>query len=285
MKTSFDTALLESGAYLRRGFLSLINNVGKVIAAITLFVATLVTFTDVGFADIRSESFSSVLAIMLVASYLMYFSLEDSGERLGEESEQFKGAKEEYDALRAKIEGGDVAALRLFLSDYARHELEYRRNMLLLRHGYNKDELYRLISTGGATRKQKRIYARAMREKPFELSVRSLLSGEASKRNRELQNPEGRKLMRMILKMLPTTLCTLLTVSVALTVKEDMSWGAVIGGILKLSALPIIGFRGYQDGYTYAKGELTMWLETKTRLLDAFIKAEKSNCQEGKTED
>ena len=55
----FDTALLETGELIKRSFFSLIGNVGRTIAVITLAVASLVTFTDVGFHDLKTASFTS----------------------------------------------------------------------------------------------------------------------------------------------------------------------------------------------------------------------------------
>ena len=76
----------------------------------------------------------------------------------------------------------------------------------------------------------------------------------------------------MILKLIPTTVCMTVTVSVALTAKDNMSLAAVFDGIFKLASLPIIGLRGYASGYFYSRFSLPVWLDTKSRLLDAFIK-------------
>jgi hypothetical protein len=67
----------------------------------------------------------------------------------------------------------------------------------------------------------------------------------------------------------------LFTVSIMLGVKDGMTAEFILESILKLSTLPIIGLRGYSQGYAYAKGELTLWLETKTRLIEGYLK--KSN--------
>ena len=75
-----------------------------------------------------------------------------------------------------------------------------------------------------------------------------------------------------LLTLIPSTLCTVFTVSVILTAKNGLSPSTVIDGILKLSALPIIGFRAYSAGYNFAKNEKSLWLQTRARLLSAFIK-------------
>ena len=74
----------------------------------------------------------------------------------------------------------------------------------------------------------------------------------------------------LLLKILPSTICMILTVSVMLNVKEDMTASDVINGILKLSALPVIGFKGYSAGYGYTKNSLSLWIETKANILEKF---------------
>ena len=75
----------------------------------------------------------------------------------------------------------------------------------------------------------------------------------------------------LVLKILPSTICMIVTVSVMLSLKSDMSASDVINGIFKLSALPLIGFKGYSAGYSYTKYNLSLWLETKANILSKFI--------------
>ena len=42
-------------------------------------------------------------------------------------------------------------------------------------------------------------------------------------------------------------------------------------GIFKLSALPIIGFKGYGAGYSYSKDTKSAWIDTKARILEQFV--------------
>ena len=98
-----------------------------------------------------------------------------------------------------------------------------------------------------------------------------LLGSERSSTRSELESPEKRKFPMLVLKLIPSTLCMLVTLSVILTAKEEMTSADILNGILKLSALPLIGFRGYASGYSYAKHSLTDWLKTKTDILESFI--------------
>ena len=272
MKDKFEISLLESGELLKRGAASLLNNIGRTVAVITLIVTSLVLFTDISFANFNTESFTSTMAVMLMASYLMYFSLEDSGEKLGEESEEYKKSKSNCDALVSSITGDKIYALRDFCKRYSEEEAEYRRTNLLLARGYSIEEYQRYKDGAISNKKSLRTFKRVDRLKAKSLAPKDLLTSERTGTKSELYNPEASKLLRMILKLLPTTVCMIITVSVMLTTKENLSVATVIDGLFKLSTLLIIGFKGYASGYNYSKHTLPMWIDTKSRLLDAFLK-------------
>ena len=275
MKDRFEMSLLESGSLIKRGTEALLNNMGRAIAIITLLISALVLFTDIGFADFSTERFTSTMAVMLLASYLMYFSMSDSGEKRGEESEEFKRASKRCAELSEKIGGDMIGALREFCKSYSEEELAYRKANIIICYGYGESEYERYKSGGACDKKARRIFKRADRQRAIPLTPRTLLAKERVRERSELINPENGKLIAMILKLIPTTVCMLVTVSVMLTAKDDLSAQTVIDGIFKLASLPIIGFRGYVSGYSYTRHTLTLWADTKARLLDAFLKSAK----------
>ena len=119
MKERFDVSLLESGNLIKNGVKSILSHTGRVIATITFSICSLALFTNISFAKFSLESFSCTAAIMLIASYLLYFSMEDAGEKLGEESEEWKrtvcdmrnaGLEEAHAGL--KIAGRNINNLR-----------------------------------------------------------------------------------------------------------------------------------------------------------------------------
>ena len=65
------------------------------------------------------------------------------------------------------------------------------------------------------------------------------------------------------------------TVSVMISLKENLTVAGVIEILLKLSTLPVIGLRGYAQGYEYATESERGWLDIKSRLLDSFLAARK----------
>ncbi len=273
MKDKFEYAILDSGDLMRRAGLALVNNAGRAITIITLLVASLVTFTDLTFGGFGAKNFTALVIIMLTASYLIYFSMEDAGEKTGEESAEFQAALKAYSEAREKISADKMTELRDFCKEYSRAELEYRRDTLLMSYGESREDFMAFLEDGRAFSPRKtKIFKKIARLRAVELSPKTLLSREHTKSKSELSNPEIFKLLKLALKLIPTTLCMLLTVSIIPSVKEDMSFSAVVEGILKLSSLPIVAFRGYSTGYFYAKRSKCLWIETKTRLLLAFLK-------------
>ena len=268
----FDTDLLDVGGMFRRSKSYFITNGGKIIAAITLIISVVVMFTNVTFKGFSSYEFFLMLFLMLLSSYIMFFSLEDAGERLGEESEGFKAALEKYTAARAKIRSEDIAPMRDFCTHYSLEELEYRRTSLLCEHGYTREE-YEQYRNGGTahTPRAARTFRACDRMRAAALTPEVLMSFEHSKRRSELINPERYKLPYLCAQLIPSTICMAFTVSVILSTKDGMSVSSVLDGIFKLTALPIVGLRGYSEGYSYVKNSKSAWLETKARLLELFI--------------
>lgn len=267
---NFGRELLESGALMKRGFAYLAKSSGKVVAVITAIVAVLVTFTDIALTNFGTAAFTTTLLVMLIASYLIYFSLEDAGERLGKESEEYSSARQSYVAVRGRILPEHIASLREYLADYAAAELDYRRRNYLCREGYSPEDYAAYKRGASVSRRALRTFRRAERMRAVSLSPTMLLSREGVG-GRELVNPELSRRVYSLLKLLPSTVCMFFTASVILTAKPNLTASVIIEGILKLSALPIVGFRGYSSGYFYALGAGCLWLETKTRLLLGFL--------------
>ena len=256
---------------IRSSIGALAGNIGRVIAVMTVLISALVLFTDIGFQDFGTESFTSTLAVMLLASYVMYFSTSDSGEICGESTDEYVSAEKGYAALSAKVTGDMIEKLRDFCKRYSEKELEYRRTSLILGNGYSEREYQRYKSGEKFERRARRTFRRAERLKAIAISPKVLLSKSEAGRRSELVNPETHKLIRMIVKLIPMTLCMTLTVSVMLTAKKDLDAATVVDGIFKLASLPIVGFKGYASGYSYSKNTLPVWMQTKSRLLEAFF--------------
>ena len=92
--SAFEDSVFDSSELMKRAGKTLFENMGKVIAFTVALLMLLVTFTDVSFAATMSESFVSSLLLLITSSYVIYFSLEDAGEKCAEETDEYKSAKE-----------------------------------------------------------------------------------------------------------------------------------------------------------------------------------------------
>ena len=269
--TDIETGLIEAIEGLKSGFFSLLNNAGRAVALITASVTALAMFTDIGFVGIGTAGFLSSLLLLLTSAYIIYFSLEDSGERLGEKSTEYCESITRYKAVLEKISGEDVDALRKFCEVYAKREFEYRRRTLMLSLGISDKDIEDFHG-GKRGRSLRRAVKKVERLHAAKLTPKMLLSCGTRQSGEELRNPDGRKLLGLMLKLIPTTLCMTVTVTVMLTGKESMSAADAINALLKLSSLAIVGFRGYSAGYTYSKRDASSWISTKAGILESFVK-------------
>lgn len=274
MNDGLDLGIITSGALVKRGYSFLIANLGKTVALITLLVTVLVSFTEVNFLDLGSSEFTSTLIMMLIASYVMYFSLEDAGQRLGRDNESYRASKERYDQLCSRIDGKDIGELRRFCTDYVNADYEYRRSNLLFSLGHTEAEYESYLRGEISDKNVRKKLTRVRKMKRAELDAATLLSTKRRVKS-ELESPEHYRLGQAILKLLPSTVCMIFTVSVMISLKENLTVAGVIEILLKLSTLPIIGLRGYAQGYEYATESERGWLDIKSRLLDSFLAARK----------
>ena len=233
-------------------------------------MTALVSFTEISFSDFGGESFTTTLIMMLLASYIMYFSLEDAGEKLGRDSDGYKSVADKYEVVRSKISGSDITALRQFCLDYRNADLEYRRSDMLFSLGYTNEEYARYLNGEILSKKAEKALRRVKKIKRAELDAAGLLS-KGFKSDGELRDPKSSRIINMIIRLIPSTVCMIFTVSVMINARDNMTVAGIIEAILKLSTLPAIGLKGYAAGYQYATESEQGWIEVKTRILDSFV--------------
>lgn len=267
----FDDGLLDTSELVKRTGKTILCNMGKIIALFVFLIMLTVTFTDVSFAGFFTESFTSSFLLLLISSYIIYFSLEDAGEKHGEESAEFDKASDRFSELREKINGSDVDALREFCIEYSARDLAYRQKILLLSRGLSEKDIERYKNGERLDKASRYVLKKHAKMKPVILTPKTLLSREKTSGRSELENPDKRKLPMLILKLIPSTICMMVTVSVIFSTKEGLTPSDVINGIIKLAALPLIGFKGYSAGYSYIKHNISLFLETKANILEEFI--------------
>ena len=267
----FEDTILDSSETIKRIGLSLINNMGKLIALLVTLVAVAVTFTDVTFSSILTADFASSFLLLITSAYIIYFSLEDAGEKCAEETPEYKEAKAKYAEQRKKILADDIESFREYLAKYSEREHLARIKNALFTYGISQKSVEDYKNGICLDKKTSRAVRAVLRIKPIIITPKAILSHARAFGRSELENPEKRKIPMLLLKLIPPTICMTVTVSVMLTTKDGLTASDIISGILKLSALPLIGFRGYSEGYSFAKHRLSLWMETKANIIEGFI--------------
>lgn len=269
MNKDFDSEILSLSERVRGGYTYLIANLSKIIAAVTAVVTAMLVFTDIAFLGFSSKEFTTTLALILISSYIMYFSLEEAGEKLYEDSEEYKRLAEEYTKAAEKISLERLLALREYCKKYADDELIFRRRSALLSIGSTEEDYERFLRGECVDKKTRRALGKISRMKRIDLTPEMLIYHGGGGAIR-IYDPKRGKTLMLILKILPSTVCMLFTASVVLSAKE-LDMVTVIEGIMKLSTLPIVGFRGYLNGYNYKKDNEAEWMKTKIRLIEGFL--------------
>ena len=194
---SFDDTLLESGRMIDRGFREIGENMSKAIAIITAIIAAVLTFAEIALPEVATAELTTELFVMLISSYIIYFSLEDAGEKLGEESEEYRSAAKRYEEARARITPQMIDPLRRFCTEYSVCEAEFRRESLILSAGESVADFEAFAkgeSGGSVSKAAKRVFRRAMRIKPISITPQILISGN-KKIKSEIISPERTKLL------------------------------------------------------------------------------------------
>ena len=263
--------LIEADRLIAKGYAHLTENAGKWVAIITGVVAALVTFTEIGFGGLDAAGLTPTLTVMLIASYVVYFSMADAGERYARDCEEYTAASSALDGARRRVTGEMIPAFRRFCLEWAEEEGRHRAEEVLVANGYGSLDFAAYKRGEALPLHARRVCRRAERAGRVKISPARILSGREGSYGNGYGNPEGRKLLLMLVKLIPTTLCMLVTVSVILTGREGMGAVEIIEGILKLSGLPVIAMRGYVDGYSYVRGPLSAWTEARSRFIEAFL--------------
>ncbi|MBR3681008.1 MAG: hypothetical protein IKL79_03275 [Clostridia bacterium] len=271
--TDFEHALLSGVDTVKRGYSALIKNCGKMVAALTALIVILVTFTEIGFYEIGAKELTANLLLILVASYVIYFSLEDAGEALGRESKEYIAVAERLTLLCDGVKAEMIGDLQKFIEKYVNEELRHRKEALLSLNGKTLSDYEGYLSGGSVTKKDKRLFRRVGRLSAVRLGVGTLLSTKKGS-SAELKNPRGPKLIGLCVRLIPTTVCTVFTASVVLGVKDGLGAAEVIEGLLRLCPLPAFALRGYSQGYSYVCEREIEWMKVKCRLLEAFMRTQ-----------
>ncbi len=260
MESKNERLLAGSLAAFSKGKERLFAHIGFWIAVLALLIAALATFTDLSLLSLSAEAMTLKLGIYAVATAVIFLSLAEEGECAGRAESAFTEAQRELKEAVAAVTPHHYGALEDFCRAYTAEELSRRRALLLLTYGARDEAALRPA--------QLRRYRRL---RPLPVRAAMLLGKGADAEGTPLWQPARQRRRRLFARLAPSLLCTAFGIGVAVSVRDSLTTSAVLEGILKLSALLIIGLRGYTQGYLFVSEAEIPFLRAKTRLLAQFL--------------
>ena len=268
-----DEELLLGAQTVREKIKSTITeHIGRAIALLAVIVCTIFTFTEVAFIDISLEKFTVEGVVVLALALVMYLSLESEGEVYARAQSVYLEAKRRADTLADKVKGEDLSPLRTYLLEVYEDEVKAREERLLLAYGISPEELLKYRSGEKSEKKKARRLRRIARVRSRAILPNELLFFDGEARGDISTAPRRQGRLFGMLRILPSVLCTLLTVAVMIDLKEGFSLRLVFEGVLKLSALLSMGLRGYLAGVQYVNEALIPYHKLREKLLESFLK-------------
>lgn len=264
--------LLEADAIGQRVKEGVLAHVGRAVALFAIAIAAIFTFTEIAFVGITPAEFTLEVTVMLISGLVMFFSLENEGEVYARNQEDFVGQKAKADALATEVRGEMLPALRVYLAQIHRDELRAHEDRLLLSYGIDREEYENYRRGGTYGKKRSRYLKRVARINAAPLTPSELLFFDEGKVAGFTERPNVRARLRGICKIIPSILCTILTIGVMIEVKDGFSLSLLMEGTLKLCALLSMGLRGYLAGVGYINHTLLPFHKVREKLLDAFLR-------------
>ena len=246
---------------LAKGRQRIFSRIGLWISALALLVAVVITFTDVSFLSLSAESLTLKMAVYAAVTVIMFYALEEEGERTGRAESAYKESEKAFLAVKTAVTPAHYGALDEFCERYIEEELSKRRSLFLLSHGITRGDA---PLPAPLERKMKAL-------KPLRVTAATLLDPSATPRHSPLESPERRRKCRLAARLLPSLLCSVFGIGIAVGVRGVMTPSAIIEGLFKISALLIVALRGYAVGYLFIGDAETPFLQAKTRLLEQFL--------------
>ena len=266
MEHEAESLLSASLASLSKGRQKIFTHIGLWVSFLALLIATLATFTNISILSLSAETLTLTVAIYAAVTVVIFFSLAEEGEHMGRSEPAYREAEKSLDAVASRVTPAQYASLESFCRRYAKEEFGERRARLLLAHGIAHEED---TPPKSAVRRLKRL-------RPLQLNAFMLL-GKAADADSPLRNPERKRKNGLFLRLTPSLICTCFGIGIAIGVRDTLTLSAILEGIFKLSALLIVGLRGYVQGYLFIGESEIPFIRAKARLLERFLSETEEN--------
>lgn len=289
---------------------------GDFLKTLPLCIATLIViltisliWTDVRITDLFTIKFAADLLAFLLLFWMMFFTMQSSGNTGGKADEEYASVRNRYREERDKIrKTGSEFDLPDFCDFYSNKEIrDYRRSLLLnanirieeWEEKYSdlddhallvllpRRKFYRKIRSAeleeGVSKKlcalrklsarKKGAIVKACLARPLEISPDLIMLDDGEKTSRTPiaeKSIKQKQTQRDIFALIRITLMMFLSISLAGEFIFTLSPSTFVFGMVKLSSLAVTGYQGYHIGYTVYTEYGVRRLNDQINLISVF---------------
>ena len=285
-KTVAEGALIAVETARDKTIKTLLDNAGTIVSIFLLFVVGVVMTTDISLKTAaESASIGLEFYALMFCSYGMYLNCTGSGKKQGLLTDVYRDANSRYEELRRKIkDGGLEEALSAFCRKYVQDELKNARTLILANVGityerYEKEiigkDLSKLELDIPLTEVQIKAVKKANKLKPIKLTSEMIIQKDRVPIRRSPLgiNPHTKKIIVFVIKAFTTGFTALLMIRMAFSVLAQPSWGMFASVLLKMLAVILNGFMGYQFGYEHITITSVSFMNSQSDLMEQVVQA------------
>lgn len=284
-KPSVADAMASMDEFKKKTVRTILNNSGTLISLFIIIVVGVVMTTEIRFdsaADVASLGLD--FFVMLFCSYGMYINLAGSGTKQGLATKIYIEVCARYEELKAKLSSeGAQGKLSAFCEDYVQKELISTRTTILVSVGIDYNTyIEKYIGKDvpeikeALTEAQRKAIRQANRVKPIKLTPDMIIKRERGSNRRSPLgfSPQAKKAFAFSGKFTTTALTSVLTVWIVLDVIVDPGWNVAVLALMRILAVVVNGFSGYQFGYDNVTVDRVNYMNDQCDLMDQALRFE-----------
>jgi hypothetical protein len=264
------------GSKEEKGSKSILACLGIGGAVATVLVFSVLFFTEIRLTAEGILSLSLHFALLFFSSYVMYFSLFETGRGRGETEESFITEKKRSALLLSRYEKeGNAVSLRSFCEETTKKERKEARLSLLSRYLMTEEEGDVLLSRKTGLSLRERGRWRALRKtESIRVTPAMLLDARKAERYKPplAHSPEKMRLWRSLRFLAITAVTAAFSVSLAFNVLLSPTASTIAAYLLKLFTLFGSGIKGYKAGFLHVTEDVTAYRHAQNDMLEEYFK-------------
>jgi hypothetical protein len=259
---------------------NILSGIGIFCGVTTVLVFSTLFFADVSLCLSSAVDISVDFALLFFSSYVMYFSLFDTGAEKGKALPETVAWKEKRERLFSRYrKDGSGESLSAFCAALSKEKTREQRELLLSRLSLTEKEVEALAAKEKPSLKERSLLWRIKRAPRIRITPKMLLSERMAEADVPFSHtPEKMRRRRFFRFLLPTVLTALLSVSLAAEVILNPTANEVVSYLFKLFTLLFNGVKGFRSGYSYIASDKNAYMREQCFWLEEYFAALEKAC-------